>query len=152
MRSAIPPRHTAGCNKCHASDARVADSVCRKTFAKLPRSLEGRNGMTRMALARSGWARGSVAAAAAVAFLWAAALSVSPALHQRVHSDAKLVDHSCAVTFVRSGSYDHPATALPSVAPNLPKEFATLPELVSSWVRSPFLGAAIFEHAPPYFS
>jgi hypothetical protein len=42
-------------------------------------------------------------------FLWALALSVFPALHLRVHSDAAQSEHNCAVTFIASGSYEHAA-------------------------------------------
>ena len=85
------------------------------------------------------------------AFLWTLALGVAPGLHERIHADQQ-PDHSCAVTFVRTGSCHHaPTTALDSFA-NVAVQFATVPELTPCWVPSPFLTAAIFEHAPPSYS
>ena len=93
--------------------------------------------------------RSAIAALFSIAFLWALALSVAPHLHEHIHSDANRVEHSCAVTFVNSGGYDHvdhpPATALPDE----PAQFSQLPAFSSRWVQSAFLGASIFEHAPP---
>jgi hypothetical protein len=82
-------------------------------------------------------------------FLCALVLSASPQLHQRVHRDANRVEHNCAVTMIASGNYDHaahpPLVSVP--APSL--HFSTVPALTPLWVESPFLGASIFEHAPP---
>ncbi|HJT80944.1 MAG TPA: hypothetical protein VJ719_07095 [Chthoniobacterales bacterium] len=90
-----------------------------------------------------------VAVWATAAFLWTIALGVSPGLHERVHAGQQGADHSCAVTFVRTGGCHHtPAPALDIFA-NVAVQFATLPELSPCWVASPFLTAAIFEHAPP---
>jgi hypothetical protein len=84
-----------------------------------------------------------------VAFLWALALTASPQLHARIHSDANRAEHSCAVTMIASGSYDH-ATHVPLVnAPAPAVQFAKVSALTPQWVESPFLGASIFEHAPP---
>jgi hypothetical protein len=83
------------------------------------------------------------------AFLWALALSGSPQLHQCVHTDATRVEHNCAATMIASGSYDHAAHA-PLVGIRVPSiHFSNIPALTSQWVESPFLGASIFEHAPP---
>jgi hypothetical protein len=83
------------------------------------------------------------------AFIWALALSVSPQLHQRVHADANRGEHSCAATMIASGSYDH-ANHPPLVsAAALVPQFSKIPALTPWWVQSPFLGACIFEHAPP---
>ena len=93
--------------------------------------------------------RAFVAGLLSAAFLWALALSVSPQLHQRVHKDANRVEHNCAATMISSGSYDHAAhpplvgTPVPSV------HFSKIPALTPQWVESRFLGASIFEHAPP---
>ena len=90
-----------------------------------------------------------VAISIGAAFLWALALSASPQLHQRVHKDANRVEHTCAVTFVASGSYDHSASA-PVVSGPIPAaQFSEIPALNPIWVPSAFLGARIFEHAPP---
>lgn len=83
------------------------------------------------------------------AFIWALALSVSPQLHQRVHADANRGEHSCGATMIASGSYDH-ATHPPLVgAAVLVPQFSKIPALTPWWVQSAFLGACIFEHAPP---
>ncbi|HEU0274038.1 MAG TPA: hypothetical protein VFQ83_05885 [Candidatus Udaeobacter sp.] len=93
--------------------------------------------------------RAFVATCVGAAFLWAIALSVSPQLHQRFHSDAGRVEHNCAATMIASGSYDH-AAAPPFVTAPLPAiQFSEIPALTACWVQSLFLGACIFEHAPP---
>jgi hypothetical protein len=93
--------------------------------------------------------RAFVAGFVSVAFLWALALSVSPQLHQRFHPDANRVEHSCAVTMIASGNYDH-ASHSPLVTLALSViQFSKIPALTPQWVESPFLGAHIFEHAPP---
>ena len=93
--------------------------------------------------------RAFVAPSVFVAFLWAVALNASPQLHQRVHPDANRVEHSCAVTMIASGSYDHAANVPLVSAPIPPVQFPKILALVPLWVQSPFLGARIFEHAPP---
>ena len=90
-----------------------------------------------------------VAAFVSVAFLWALALSVSPQLHQRVHPDAGRVEHNCAATMIASGSYNHSAHVPLVSAPVPAVQFSKIPALTPQWVESPFLGARIFEHAPP---
>jgi hypothetical protein len=92
--------------------------------------------------------RASVAVLASAAFLWTLTLSVSPQLHERVHPDANRVEHSCAVTFVASGNYDHSLDALHLSAPVHLDEFR-IPELTPLWVQPLFLIASVFEHAPP---
>jgi hypothetical protein len=92
--------------------------------------------------------RASVAIFASAAFLWTLALSVSPQLHERVHPDANRVEHTCAVTFVASGSYDHTPLALLISAP-VPLGDFDIPTLSPRWVQPIFLIAAVFEHAPP---
>jgi hypothetical protein len=83
------------------------------------------------------------------AFLWALALSASPQLHQRVHPDANRAEHNCVATMIASGSYNHAAHP-PMVSALVPAvQFSKIPALTPSWVQSPFLGACIFEHAPP---
>jgi hypothetical protein len=93
--------------------------------------------------------RAIIAAFVSIGFLSALALSASPQLHQRVHKDANRAEHNCAATMIASGSYDH-ATHLPLVsADTLVPQFSKIPALTPCWVQSPFLGACIFEHAPP---
>jgi len=94
-------------------------------------------------------ARAFIAICISTAFLWALALSASPQLHQRVHKDANRVEHNCAVTMIASGSYNHSAH-VPLVSVPVPSvQFSKIPALTPQWVESPFLGACIFEHAPP---
>jgi hypothetical protein len=83
------------------------------------------------------------------AFLWALLLSASPELHQRVHPDANQADHSCAVTLIASGNYDHAVEPPLITAPDFVGEFGSVPALTSTWVKSLFLDAHIFAHAPP---
>src|SRR5438093_11330813 len=97
-------------------------------------------------------ARAFIGLSVSAAFLWALALSVSPQLHQRVHPDANRVEHNCAATMIASGSYNHVAHP-PLVSAPLPViHFSKIPALTPQWVESPFLGARIFEHAPPAHS
>jgi hypothetical protein len=93
--------------------------------------------------------RAFVAGCVFAAFLYALALSASPQLHQRVHPDANRVEHNCAATMIASGSYNHVAH-VPLVSAPVPAiQFSKIPALTPQWVQSPFLGAHIFEHAPP---
>jgi hypothetical protein len=98
---------------------------------------------------RSTTSRALVAAFLSAAFLWTLALSASPQLHERFHPDANRAEHTCAVTFVASGSYDHVAHTPAVSSPVEAIQFSTIPALDSQWVQSPFLGASVFEHAPP---
>jgi hypothetical protein len=94
-------------------------------------------------------ARVFVAAVLFAAFSWTLLVSVSPRLHGRIHDDANRADHVCAITLIGSGSYEHGAE-LPLVTVPLPAvQFSKIPALTPCWVQSPFLGAHIFEHAPP---
>jgi hypothetical protein len=94
-------------------------------------------------------ARAFIAICVSAGFLWALALSASPQLHQRVHSDANRVEHNCAATMIASGSYDHASHPPLVSADALVPQSSKIPALTSCWVQSPFLGACIFEHAPP---
>jgi hypothetical protein len=96
--------------------------------------------------------RAFVATLVSATFLWAIALSVSPQLHSRIHSDANRVEHNCAATFVASGNYEHTAPPLFVSASLSRTESSTTPALNPLWVPSPFLSASIFEHAPPEHS
>jgi hypothetical protein len=90
-----------------------------------------------------------VAICLGLAFAWTLVLSVSPRLHQQIHGDAKQVDHTCAVTFITSGSYEHSEHPPLAGEPAQANQFSNIPALTSHWVESPFLLASIFEHAPP---
>src|SRR5438128_12192323 len=83
------------------------------------------------------------------AFVWAIALSVSPQLHQRVHSDANRAEHSCAVTLIATSSYDHAAQLPLTSAPDRVAQFGAVSLLSSIWVQPLFLKAHIFANAPP---
>ncbi len=91
----------------------------------------------------------SAATFAAAIFLWSLALGASPQLHRFIHPDADQPGHTCAVTLVASGSFAHSAPAPLVSAPVLVVQFSAIPVLTPQWVESPFLGASIFEHAPP---
>jgi hypothetical protein len=93
--------------------------------------------------------RGAITSWVCAAFLSALALSVSPRWHELVHPDAKVAQHECAVTLIGSGSYQRAAPAPLVVAPVPAVQFCFIPALRPVWVASPFLGARIFEHAPP---
>jgi len=100
---------------------------------------------------RSTSSRAFVAVLASAAFLWTLTLSVSPQLHERIHPDANRVDHSCAITFVASGSYNH-SPAAPLISTSVPIDEFKTPELTLRSLGSLFLLARIFEHAPPALS
>jgi hypothetical protein len=93
--------------------------------------------------------RAFIAIGVFAAFTWALALSASPQLHHRFHADANRVEHSCAATMIASGSYDHAAHPPLVIVPAPSVHFSKIPALTPHWVESPFLGASIFEHAPP---
>jgi hypothetical protein len=96
-------------------------------------------------------ARPLVAAFLSLAFLWLLALSVSPQLHERVHPDAGQAAHSCGVTLISAGNYEHVASQ-PVVAVDRPTfGRAILLPLTTAGV-SIFKGAALLEHAPPAHS
>jgi hypothetical protein len=90
-----------------------------------------------------------IAICVSAAFLCALALGASPQLHQCVHKDANRVEHSCAATMIASGNYDHAAHPPLVSAPLASIHFSKIPALTPHWIQSPFLGASIFEHAPP---
>jgi hypothetical protein len=94
-------------------------------------------------------ARPIFAAFVSAAFLWTLLVAASPALHARIHPDAAKSEHTCAATLIATGSYDHVAEVPQIRAPVAADQFATIPTLTPQWVASPFLGACIFEHAPP---
>jgi hypothetical protein len=96
--------------------------------------------------------RAFIAILVSAAFVWALALSASPQLHQRFHTDANRVEHNCAATMIASGNYDHAAHPPLVSAPISAVQFSKIPALTACWVQSPFLGARIFEHAPPAHS
>jgi hypothetical protein len=126
--------------------AEMKMSILQKILAQfLPRT-EARRAMNKRTRLRSS---ALIAAFVSAAFLWTLALSASPQLHERFHPDANRVEHTCAVTFVASGSYDYVVHVSAVGSPADAVQFSTIPALDSQWVQSLFLGASIFEHAPP---
>ena len=93
-----------------------------------------------------------IATALVFAFLLALALAASPQLHARVHPDAGNVNHECVVTLIATGKYQQADVPLVVVAPQPAVHFDRLPVLTPVLVAPHFLGARIFEHAPPALS
>jgi hypothetical protein len=85
------------------------------------------------------------------AFGWVLVLSVAPGCHERIHSDANRVEHSCAVTFIVAGNYEHTSNVL-AIKPALPVSVEQVARAAQAWVPSPFLSAGLLEHAPPAHS
>jgi hypothetical protein len=104
--------------------------------------------MTKLARSNNS-GRALVAGSVFAAFFWTLALNGSPQLHHRVHADAKRVEHSCAVTLIASGSYEHAAHPPLVSAPQSETGFAETAVLNSVWVQPVFLCAHIFAHGPP---
>ena len=83
------------------------------------------------------------------AFLFAVTLSAAAHTHERIHPDAAKANHECVVTILASGS-NHQADAPPLVSAPLPAiRFPKIVALTPVFAASVFLGACIFEHAPP---
>src|SRR5687767_11434117 len=93
--------------------------------------------------------RGTVASWICATLLAAFALSVLPHWHELLHSDAETTQHECAVTLVNSGTHHQPAPAPIVTAPVPALRLSFVPTLHPVWVAAPFVGARIFEHAPP---
>ena len=96
--------------------------------------------------------RAFIATFVSAAFLWTLLLSVSPQLHACVHPDANRGDHTCAVTLIATGSYDHAANPPLIRAPQPSVQFPAIEALNSTWVQPLFLSAHIFAHGPPAHS
>jgi len=100
---------------------------------------------------RSEWCVDAAAVLLTGAIVIMLGLSVAPNLHERLHPTGAPL-HECAVTLIASGSCHHstgaPLMIVPATAVQCPK----IPALTPHWVESPFLGARIFEHAPPVHS
>ncbi|MEY2395916.1 MAG: hypothetical protein QOF94_2261 [Acidobacteriaceae bacterium] len=93
-----------------------------------------------------------VTSALLLAFASALILSVAPQLHERLHKNAAQAGHECAVTLVATGGYQQTDAAPVFAAPELAAHFSRLPTSNPVWVATLFLGASIFEHAPPALS
>ena len=86
------------------------------------------------------------------AFLFTIALSAAPQLHGQLHQDADKSQHECAVTLIGSGKCQTTNAAPAFLPPESAVQFSRIPALHPIWVAAPFLGAHIFEHAPPVIS
>ncbi|SRR6266496_1914828 len=126
----------------------IDEMILQKSLAEGARRREARSAMSTFARPINR-GRAFIAICLSAGFLWALALSASPQLHQRVHPDAGRVEHNCAATMIASGSYNHAAHPPMVSAPAPSIHFSKIPALTQQWVESPFLGACIFEHAPP---
>lgn len=96
--------------------------------------------------------RALVASGLLGAFFFALTLAASPQLHARFHRDAGNQTHECAVTLIATGKYQLADAPPAVVAPQPAILFDRIPVLTPVWVAAPFLGARIFEHAPPALS
>src|SRR6266513_6080462 len=99
--------------------------------------LEDRSAMSTFARSTN-HGRAFVATCVFAAFVWALALSVSPQLHQRVHADASRAEHTCAITAIASGSYDHVACPQRISTPHPTIGFSKTETLNSVWVQPLF--------------
>jgi hypothetical protein len=84
------------------------------------------------------------------AFLFANILCAAPRLHEKIHKPS--ANHECAVTLIGSGKYEQSDAPPLIFAPQPAAQFSKVPALNSIWVAAPFLGASVFEHAPPALS
>ena len=96
--------------------------------------------------------RAAVAGSLLGALLFALCLSASPSLHARFHPDAASSSHECAVTLIASGKYEEATSPPLFIAFQPASHFESIPALAPVWVAAPFLGASVFEHAPPALS
>jgi len=123
-------------------------SIVQKGLAEIVLETEARVAMSIVSRSPN-CRRAFTAAFVSAAFLWTLAVSVSPQLHERIHPDANRLEHTCAATMIASGSYNTSAHPPLVGAPVPGVQFSKIPALTPQWVESPFLGARIFEHAPP---
>jgi hypothetical protein len=79
-------------------------------------------------------------------------LAVAPQSHERAHQDAATGHHECAVTLIATGKYQESDAPVLVSLPLPSVRWGKTPSLHSVWVAAPFLGARIFEHAPPALS
>jgi hypothetical protein len=72
-------------------------------------------------------------------------------LHAAVHADAGQPEHTCVVTLIGSGQYEHSAPA-PICIGNEPLISSDLPVRLALPAISLFLERSVLEHAPPVCS
>lgn len=78
------------------------------------------------------------------------ALAAVPRWHERLHGDAGLEDHDCAVVLFAHGGADQTTGPVPT--PGFVVErvgFVPLAMAAGDFVPSTFATAAVFEHGPP---
>jgi hypothetical protein len=97
------------------------------------------------------WFRSTTVLVVVAAIVLMLGLSVAPNLHEQLHCTGASL-HECAVTLIGIGSCHYSAAAPLMIAPTPALHLSKIPALSSQWVESPFLGARIFEHAPPAHS
>jgi hypothetical protein len=100
---------------------------------------------------QSGWFGGTIGLLLGAAIVLMLGLSAAPNLHERLHPTAATF-HECAVTLIVCGSCHHSAAAPLRIAPATAVQSSKILALNPVWLESPFLGASIFEHAPPAHS
>jgi hypothetical protein len=79
-------------------------------------------------------------------------LSVAPQSHTNIHQDAATGHHECAVTLIATGKCQQNTAPILVSLPRPAVQWGKIPSLHPVWVPAPFLGARIFEHAPPALS
>lgn len=79
-------------------------------------------------------------------------LAVAPQSHERAHQDAGAGHHECAVTLIATGKYQPNDAPILVSLPQPAVQLGKVPSFRTVWVAAPFLGACIFEHAPPALS
>src|SRR5438552_18593403 len=100
---------------------------------------------------RRGCCVGTTVLALAGSLVFTLGLSVAPNLPAPLRPTAAPL-HECAVTLIASGCCHHTVAPPLVIAPATPVQSSNIPPLNAIWVESPFLGACIFEHAPPHHS
>jgi hypothetical protein len=103
-------------------------------------------------MSRSEKVRAIVASGVLATLVLALGLAASPQLHARFHPGAGSSNHECAVALIASGKYEQADAPPVFCAPQPAVVFGKIPTLAPVWVAAPFLGARIFEHAPPALS
>jgi hypothetical protein len=91
-----------------------------------------------------------VATASIAAFLFTLFLSVTPALHERIH-DLGDTTHQCAVTLVANGNYEQPMCDTITLVPQPPRSPSAVVDGDFRFA-SVHLHFALLEHAPPAIS
>ena len=95
--------------------------------------------------------RAAVVAGFISGFLFAVVLASAPQLHERIHQPTGAT-HECAVTLIASGKYQQSDVPVLVSVPQPVVQWGKIPSVHTVWVAAPFLGASIFEHAPPALS